>query len=460
MPDEPLVSVVIPVWRDEEALSRALDHVGASPRVEVIVAGVLGEEPRYQRHRYDHPTIGWVSAPRGRAVQMNAGAGLARGRWLLFLHADSELPEDWLRVVFDADRREGVVAGAFRLAIDSRAWQARLIEAAVRLRVALLGMPYGDQALFVRRPVFDELGGFADLPLMEDLDFVRRLKKVGPRMDARSPVRTSARRWERDGWWRRSAQNLCLAAAFQMGASPRRLARAYTRRKPNAIVMMARAPWTGGKTRLGIVADDVAHAELRQALFLDTLAVVTSVGGADHLVACEPTDACERLRGLVGDGVEVIAQRGGDLGERISNAFEDAFRLGFESVVVIGSDLPDLPGRTVEDALASLERDADQVVLGPATDGGYYLVGMNRPYGALFRNIDWGRSRVLDQTLNEAAAAGLRVTLLETAPDIDEPADLQRLLDRPNSQGASRTRAWISAHMSAASTPTSLDAPI
>jgi len=447
MLDEVFVSVVIPTWRDEEPLTRTLQHIRPAPEVEVIVACALGDECRHGRHREGHPTVRWVSAPRGRAAQMNAGALIARGRWLLFLHADSELPPDWLDVLIEADRRRSTVAGAFRLAIDSRAWQARVIEAAVRLRIALFGLPYGDQALFVRRHIFEDVGGYADLPLMEDVDVVRRLKARGKMMHSSSAVLTSARRWERDGWFRRSGRNLCLATQFLLGVSPARLARAYFRRRSTAVVVMARAPWTGGKTRLGVVADDTSHAELRCALFLDTLDAVTAVSGVEHMVACEPADASERMCDLVGPAIDVIAQRGRDLGERLTHVFEDVFRLGCETVVVVGSDLPDLPCRLVEDAVMRLREGTEQVVLGPAADGGYYLVGLNKPCPALFERIDWSTERVLEQTRSAAIAAGQNVTLLDQWADVDEEGDLKRFIQRSSKGPATRTRAWACEHL-------------
>src|ERR687898_251320 len=223
MSEEPLVSVIVPVWRDEAGLATALHRLHPTESVEVVVACVLGEESRYVSVREKHPGIRWVAAPRGRASQMNAGAAICRGRWLLFLHADSQLPADWFEVIADADIG-AYVAGAFALGLDSRDWQARVIEFGVRLRVALLGLPYGDQALFVRRSIFTGLNGYRDLPLMEDIDFMRRVRQTGRLLIARSVVITSARRWERDGWFRRSAHNVGLAVQFMMGASPSQLA--------------------------------------------------------------------------------------------------------------------------------------------------------------------------------------------------------------------------------------------
>ena len=446
MSETPLVSVVVPVWRDHLALTKALHRLYPTDKAEVVVACVLGEESRYASIREQHPGIRWVAAPRGRAAQMNAGAAISRGRWLLFSHADSELPDDWFEVIADADRGT-CVAGAFALGFDSRDWRARVIEFGVWLRVAILGLPYGDQALFVRRSTFTGLDGYRDLPLMEDIDFIRRVRATGSLFTSRSVVITSARRWERDGWFRRSAQNVSLAMQFVMGASPSQLAQRYYARKACAVVMMARAPWTGGKTRLWAGTDEAAHAALRHALFLDTLDAVTAVANVEHIVACEPPDECERMRERVGAAIDVIAQRGDDLGQRMAHVFEDSFRLGVESVVVVGSDLPDLPARLLLEALRTLRARKDRVVIGPARDGGYYLIGLNRPCRALFDRIEWSTERVLAQTREAATAVGVEVVLLDEWTDVDDAADLERLMRDAPESSAPRTRAWSVAHL-------------
>lgn len=446
MADQPLVSVVIPVWRDVDVLADSLGRLSPVPTgVEVIVASVLGDESRYDHRGTAYPHVHWISAPRGRAVQMNAGAAVATGRWLLFLHADCTLPDRWTEVVVQADAA-GAAAGAFRFRLDTPDWRARLIEAGVRLRVALLGLPYGDQALFVRRDAFHAVGGYRDLPLMEDIDFVRRIGKAGPLWRAREPVVTSARRWEHDGWLRRTARNIGLASRFLLGTPPARLAQRYYGRHESAVVMMARAPWTGGKTRLGAGGLPSAHASQRHALFLDTLDVVLSIEDAECIVACEPVDACERMREWIGLDVDVIAQRGDTLGERMARAFDDVFRLGIESVAIVGSDLPDLPARRVREALSVTRANRDGVVLGPATDGGYYLIAMSRPHPELFDRIDWGTDRALAQTLDAARAAGVPVHLLDSWADVDRPEDVTRLANSAAGATAHRTRAWSRTH--------------
>ena len=154
----------------------------------------------------------WTRGPAGRGVQLNEGAARADGRWLWFVHADSTLPTVFSPDFASSTSTATIVGGAFRFALDSTAWQARVWERGVALRVGLFGLPYGDQGLFVRRAVFQRMGGFRPIPLMEDVEFVGRLKREGRIQHLKDEMVTSARRWEREGWWRRTRGNLGLLA--------------------------------------------------------------------------------------------------------------------------------------------------------------------------------------------------------------------------------------------------------
>jgi rSAM/selenodomain-associated transferase 2 len=230
-PDDPLVTVVIPVLNDTTQLTSLLPTLPVDPAVEVVVvdgANDLGSAWNALRER--HPDVEWIRSAHGRGVQMNAGAERARGRWLLFLHADTRLGAGWLDLLRRLDDRPSIVGGSFCFALDSAARWARWIERGVRLRVRLFGLAYGDQGLFARRDVFRELGGYKDMPLMEDVDFIRRLRRRGRLEHADVPAVTSARRWERDGWVRRTLENGALILLFLAGWPPAWLARRYHRR--------------------------------------------------------------------------------------------------------------------------------------------------------------------------------------------------------------------------------------
>ena len=230
-PDGPCVTIVIPVLEDTTALTSLLLTLPVDPSVQVVVVdGGDGPDTACDALRERHPDVEWIRSARGRAAQMNAGAKRARGRWLVFLHADTRLGAGWLDLLQRLDRHPSIVGGSFRFALDSAARWARWIERGVRLRVRLFDLAYGDQALFARREVFMELGGYTELPLMEDVDFIRRLRRRGRLEHADIPALTSARRWERDGWIRRTVENAALILLFLAGWSPAWLARRYHRR--------------------------------------------------------------------------------------------------------------------------------------------------------------------------------------------------------------------------------------
>ena len=216
-----LVSIIIPVYRDADALARTLESTDFGD-AELIVVAAEGDAS-LAGLRASRPDLAWVSSTRGRARQMNAGAAIARGDWLLFLHADTRLPREWPRVVERANTDARVSCGCFRFALDSAAPAARLIEIGVRLRVRVFALPYGDQALFVRREAFARLGGYSDVPIMEDVDLVLRLRETGRLYVASEEAVTSARRWEEDGWLRRTARHLSLIVRYFAGVHPERL---------------------------------------------------------------------------------------------------------------------------------------------------------------------------------------------------------------------------------------------
>lgn len=169
-----------------------------------------------------------IAAPRGRGSQLRAGADASRGDWLLFVHADTTLEEGWREAAsrFCAAPENRAKAAAFRFALDDPSPQARRLERMVAWRVRKLGLPYGDQGLLIHRDFYRSLGGFEALPLMEDVDLVRR---IGRDRLAALPVsaRTSAARWRREGWFRRSARNLFCLSLYVAGVPPHMIKRIY-----------------------------------------------------------------------------------------------------------------------------------------------------------------------------------------------------------------------------------------
>jgi rSAM/selenodomain-associated transferase 2 len=163
--------------------------------------------------------------PRGRGGQLAAGIAAARHPWLLLIHADTRLQPGWQRIAA-AHMADPGRAAYFRFALDSAHWRAGLLRRAVALRCRLLAIPYGDQGLLIHRDLLQAVGGMRDLPLMEDVDLVRRLgRRHLVALDAEAI--TAAARWERDGWTRRSARNLLCLSLYFAGVEPATIARLY-----------------------------------------------------------------------------------------------------------------------------------------------------------------------------------------------------------------------------------------
>lgn len=176
---------------------------------------------------FDSTPIRLITAPPGRASQMNAGARLSDHEILLFLHADSRLPLDAGPLIRQALADPDVVGGRFDIRFDSPSRWARVIGRFMNLRSRLSRISTGDQAMFVRRTVFDQLGGFPDIPIMEDIEFSARLKRHGRTVALRSPVTTSFRRWQRQGPLETIVLMWILRFLYWIGVSPSTLSRWY-----------------------------------------------------------------------------------------------------------------------------------------------------------------------------------------------------------------------------------------
>jgi rSAM/selenodomain-associated transferase 2 len=217
-----MLSAVVPTLNAAATLPDCLAALRGSDEIVVVDGGSTDAT----RAIAEAAGARFIHAPKGRGVQLASGAEAAQGSWLLFVHADTRLSEGWQSAAKAHIAAAPAKAACFRLRLDDPAWQARVIERGVRLRVGLLGLAYGDQGLLISRALYDAVGGYAPLPLMEDVDLARRL---GRRRIAQLEAfaLTSAERWRRDGWWRRSARNLSILARYRLGMSAERAARLY-----------------------------------------------------------------------------------------------------------------------------------------------------------------------------------------------------------------------------------------
>ena len=219
------VGVILPVLNEAGILETALTEVLEQAPDEMIVVDGDSQDATCDIVRR-HPALHLIKAQRGRAAQMNAGAAAARSDILLFLHADTRLPPQALSHV-RAAIQAGHLWGRFDVRLDGARPAYRVIERFMNLRSALTGIATGDQAIFVRRDVFQQLGGFAPISLMEDIELSARLRRKQPPARIRAPVLVSVRRWERHGVARTVLRMWWLRLCYWLGVSPTHLARWY-----------------------------------------------------------------------------------------------------------------------------------------------------------------------------------------------------------------------------------------
>jgi len=223
------LSIVVPVLNEAANLERLLpDLLARGPDVEIVVADAGSTDGTAALVR-QCPSVTLVDGPRGRARQMNAGARASRGDALLFLHADTGLPPGAIAAIARALADPSIVGGRFDVRFTSPRWPFRLIAALMNWRSRWSGIATGDQGIFVRRASFEALGGYRDIPLMEDIELTRRLKRLGRMACLDARVTTSSRKWEREGIARTILLMWTLRLLYFVGVSPARLVGWYYR---------------------------------------------------------------------------------------------------------------------------------------------------------------------------------------------------------------------------------------
>jgi rSAM/selenodomain-associated transferase 2 len=227
--DKGRISVIIPTINEIDNIEKALKSCRLGDTWEVIVADGGSSDGTVALAKSLGATVIESSPPKSR--QMNQGAARATGDIFLFLHADTWLPGKFDEHILDCLRRSGVAAGAFKLHFESHTPALRVIENLANWRSCRLKTPYGDQAIFISAKLFHEIGGFPGIPIMEDFELVRQLRKMGGIVTLPVSVSTSARRWKKFGILKTTLINQMIIVAHFIGVSPDKIAKWYRRKK-------------------------------------------------------------------------------------------------------------------------------------------------------------------------------------------------------------------------------------
>lgn len=425
------LALIVPVLNEAPALAARLAALAALREAGAVVIVVDGGSSDNTVTIAQAGADAVVHAPRGRAAQMNVGAchPLARrAEVLLFLHADTALPPSATACMEQAVAG-GALWGRFDVAIAGRHPLLPLVAALMNRRSRWSGIATGDQAVFVRRTVFERVGGFAPLPLMEDIELSARLRAIAAPACLRAQVTTEGRRWDQHGLWRTVWLMWRLRAAHALGADPHTLALryGYRVRSPAAVAVLAKAPVPGlAKTRLAPLLGHAGAARAQRGFILRTLATARQASTGTLTLHGAP-DVGHRLFQWLRDrwGVACAAQAEGDIGERMAAVMARHFeRSPRQPLLIVGTDCPVLTPAHFQQAADALQ--TSDAVLIPAEDGGYVLIGLRRALPKVFQRVDWSTPRVMAQTRERLTASGARWVELPTLWDVDEPPDWQR----------------------------------
>ncbi len=482
MDTTPAISVIIPVLNEEGAINDVIDRIfkeNSGSGFEVIV--VDGDAGGSTVSRIERKDVATLVAPCGRGPQMNAGAAAACGNILLFLHADTILPSRGLGEIEAIMKDQRFVGGSFDLGIASRRCIFRLIEKVASLRSRITRVPFGDQAIFIRRDHFKEIGGYRKIPIMEDVELMRRIRKDGGRIFIiPRKVVTSARRWEQEGALYCTLRNWFVLILYLLKVPPEKLVRYYqgcranssllhyilsfrtgdrrcskldrrftgfdVTRNDRCLIMLVKYPEKGKvKSRLaGSIGEKHALALYRS--FVEDILSVHGRGCYQTVIAYDPPGSQAKVEGWLGSEWTLAEQSRGNLGERIENAFLEAFARDHRYAVVVASDNPDLPASFIDKAFDAVERDGSAI--GPTRDGGFYLLGFrkDRFSKGVLDGIPWSSERACAAALENMRQRGCQTVILDEWYDIDTIEDLLAYYKRQAAanKGDSLTYAYLS----------------
>ncbi len=428
------IGVVIPVLNEARALPRALAQFENAIHEVVVVDGGSTDRSVIVALEAGARVL---QCERGRARQMNTGAAaLAEADVLLFVHADVTLPPDWRQALSSA-LATGAAWGRFDVRLDSSRPALTVVGAMMNWRSRCTGIATGDQAIFIARAAWQQVGQWPDVPLMEDIRMsTQLLRRVGPPACLKQRVLVSARRWEQRGTVRTILLMWVLRALHTMGVAPDALHRAYYGATPKAhlpaaagrIIVFAKAPRVGEvKTRLAATHGPAIALEAHRVLLERTLSEAAKVPGVVRelcVAGPDPKEECALLAEHF--GFALTAQQGEDLGERMARAMAPALARG-ERVVLVGCDSPVLKAADIAEALVALhDSEGAEVVLSPTEDGGYVLIGAVGTVPPVFEGMQWSHAAVLQQTLARLASARRRYRLLRTLWDVDDASGWAR----------------------------------
>lgn len=422
-------SIIIPTLNEEAFIAKCIQSTRSIiPDAEIIIADGGSKDSTIEICKCFDIKI--INSVKGRGQQLNEGAKTASGEVLIFLHADTFLPENAFNLMdnFFANPKNNICR--FMLGFD---FNNKILDLYTSFsKYDTLFTRFGDSAILVRKEFFNELNGFKNNETFEDVDFLKRASRISKVEILNDSVISSSRRFIQNGVIYQQLLNAFLFVGYLLKVKIQTLSKMYnkktSRRKTDSIIIFLRYPRIGQvKTRLAKTTSSEFAATFYKSCAENLVNITKRISSINRFAFFSNKKEKEKIKSWLGGKLFYAHQEGDDLGSRMKKAFEKVFSTGSQKVIIIGTDIPDLSKELICDAFNSLK--TNDVVIGPSEDGGYYLLGVKKMYIKLFEGIEYSTSSVLSETLARVKDLNLTYHLLPVLSDIDTEEDLLNWLN-------------------------------
>lgn len=417
-------SVIIPTLNEEAFIAKCIESTRyILSEAEIIIAdGGSTDDTIKICKQYD---VKIINSVKGRGQQLNDGAKAASGEILIFLHADTFLPENAFNLIDDFFANPKNKICRFLLGFDFNHKILNLYTAFSKFDT--LFTRFGDSAIIIRKDFFNKLNGFENSEAFEDVDFLKRASQLSKVEILDDRVISSSRRFIQNGVIYQQLLNIYLFIGYLLKIKIQTLSKMYNQKtnksKTDSVIIFLRYPRNGQvKTRLAKTTSSEFATNFYKACAENLVRITKKISSINRFAFFSNKAESEEIKSWLGGKLFYAHQEGDDLGSRMKNAFEKVFSTGSQKVIIIGTDIPDLSKELICNAFNSL--DTNDVVIGPSEDGGYYLLGVKKMHAKLFERIEYSTSSVLSETLARVKDLNLTYHLLPVLPDIDTEEDL------------------------------------
>lgn len=426
-------SIIIPMFNEEYYIGKNIESVrGRIPEAEIIA--VDGGSSDDSLNICVRKNLKVINSKRSRGIQLHEGAKAANGNILCFLHADTRLPDNALKLLDEFFKKDENKICRFKLGFDFEYWL--LNNYSKFSEYDSVFTRFGDMCIIVRKDLYFKVGGFQDWNFMEDVDFLRKASLESKVTVLPSYVISSARTFVKYGFIKKQILNGLMLTKYLLGFRKFTGQNEYYSQKVKnsraAIIVFVRYPIEGKvKTRLAATLGNHYANEFYKIISYKAISEVKQIRKSHKYIFYSDECEKEQIKKWLGMRFFYSKQDGKSLGERMSNAFLKLFSHGVDKAIIVGTDIPDLTNRLIEEAINRL--DSYDIIIGPAKDGGYYLLGMKKFYHSLFEEIEYSTPSVLSQTIKKIERLGLKYFFLPELNDIDTEVDLVQWLNNGQS---------------------------